>query len=49
MHLGIFIAITESTIRIDELAREVEGRMMSHRSITAISSIPSSPSWGLQL
>src|SRR5262245_6602962 len=26
MHLGIFIAITESTIRIDELAREVEAR-----------------------
>jgi probable F420-dependent oxidoreductase len=26
MHLGIVIAITESTIRIDELAREVEAR-----------------------
>jgi probable F420-dependent oxidoreductase len=26
MHLGIFIAITESTIRIDELARAVEAR-----------------------
>ncbi len=26
MHLGIFIAITASTIRIDELARAVEAR-----------------------
>jgi alkanesulfonate monooxygenase SsuD/methylene tetrahydromethanopterin reductase-like flavin-dependent oxidoreductase (luciferase family) len=26
MRLGIFIAITESTIRIDELARAVEAR-----------------------
>jgi probable F420-dependent oxidoreductase len=26
MHVGIYIAITESTIRIDELAREVEAR-----------------------
>jgi hypothetical protein len=26
MHIGIYIAITESTIRIDELAREVEAR-----------------------
>jgi hypothetical protein len=26
MHLGIYISITESTIRIDELARAVEAR-----------------------
>ena len=40
MHLGIFLSITESTIRIDELAREVEARGFESLWVTEHTHVP---------
>ena len=40
MHLGIYIAITESTIRIDELAREVEARGFESLWVPELTHVP---------
>src|SRR5262249_20874926 len=40
MHLGIFIAITESTIRIDELARAVEARGLESLGVPEFPHVP---------
>jgi len=40
MRLGIFISITESTIRIDELAREVEARGFESLWVTEHTHVP---------
>jgi alkanesulfonate monooxygenase SsuD/methylene tetrahydromethanopterin reductase-like flavin-dependent oxidoreductase (luciferase family) len=40
MHLGIFLSITESTIRIDELACEVEARGFESLWVTEHTHVP---------